>query len=256
MPAASIFYFMGGVVRDGKGLALCHTAPCTHSAAMVCCAACISLCFLSSYRNPALPRIADLHTPQERVLQGSADGFLGSGGHGGTLYAVVEFILSPPALKQWFPGSRQLPPLLTAPGVIAPRSRICWLWGWAWIYHRINLWVVTGGCRSCCCWVFDLSRGSCVSCSGRRWNWRNLSPCLRWTHTWNLSPHKPVAKWLLNWGFHSQGLRSNSSAFKYEVLSFFSCLKIEENMYLCNHVGFASRYLSSRNISSRKRFGI
>lgn len=104
MPAAKIFYFMDGVVRDGKGLALCHTAPCTHAADRVCCAACISLCFLSSYRKPALPRIADLHTPQERVLRGSADAFLGSGGHGGTLCAGVKFILPPPALKQRFPA--------------------------------------------------------------------------------------------------------------------------------------------------------
>lgn len=100
MPAANSFYFMGGVVRDGKGLALCHTAPCTHTADRACCAACIPLCFLSSYRKPALPRIADLHTPQERVLQGSADAFLDTGGHGGTLYAVVKLILPPPALKQ------------------------------------------------------------------------------------------------------------------------------------------------------------
>lgn len=99
MPAANIFYFMGGVVRDGKGLALCHTAPCTHTADMVCCSACISLCFLSCYGKPALPRIADLHTPQECVVQGSADCFLGSGGHGGTLYAILKVMLPPPTLK-------------------------------------------------------------------------------------------------------------------------------------------------------------
>lgn len=35
MPAANIFYFMGGVVRDGKGLALCHTAPWTQLAMLL-----------------------------------------------------------------------------------------------------------------------------------------------------------------------------------------------------------------------------
>lgn len=77
----------------------CATLPLALTADTICCAACISLCFLSSYGKLALPRVADLHTPQEHVLQGSSDHFLGSGGHGGTLYTILKFMLPPSTLQ-------------------------------------------------------------------------------------------------------------------------------------------------------------